>query len=61
VLQLLLELRICFNLLAAMIGYEFCNFVSKSFIAFSVSIMRLVKYVVRNSQQYTRTGQKCNP
>jgi len=39
------ELRICFSLLAAMKRFEFSNFVSRSFIALSVSVMRLVRYV----------------
>jgi len=39
-------LRTCSSLLAAIKQYEFCNFVSRSFIALSVFIMRVVEYVV---------------
>ena len=35
------ELKICFILLVAIMRYEFCSYVSKSFMALSVSTMRL--------------------
>jgi hypothetical protein len=34
-----------FQLIGSFKQYEFCNFVSRSFIALSVFIMRVVKYV----------------
>jgi len=42
----LFELGICFNCLVAKMWYAVCQLVSKSFIAFSVYIIRLVEYVV---------------
>jgi len=45
-LQELLELRICFSCLVAKMRNAFCDLVSKSFIALSYSIIRLVEYVV---------------
>lgn len=45
-LQELCELRICFNCSVAKMRNDFCNLVFKSFIAFSVSIIKLVEYVV---------------
>jgi hypothetical protein len=46
VLQEVCELRICFNCLVAKMRNDFCNLVSKSFIAFSFSIIKLVECVV---------------
>jgi hypothetical protein len=40
------ELKICFIFLAATIRYEFCSFVSRNFMALSVSTRRLVLYVL---------------
>ena len=41
----LVELMICFSLLVARKRYVFCVFASRSFIARSVSAIRLVRYV----------------
>jgi hypothetical protein len=42
----LVELKICFNLWVARMCYVFCTFLSRSFMAHSVSARRLARYVV---------------
>jgi len=45
-LQELFQSEICVSCLTAKMRYAFSHLVSKSFIAFSVYIIRLVEYVV---------------